>query len=195
MAKLQYSTISKRTVEALSVEKDTVFWDRELTGFGVRVYPTGGRVYVAQSRGPEGAKRVTVGRHGVISRRPGAAAGSSYHCSDQGRRGTCPRTHGAAERADGGRACCAVSGGACGGPVQARDGGAVPTGGRQIHLARVRQGAAYGGGARACHRLASQAERCARHGKPCDRHAVPDVQSGRGLGACFGRRQPVPVRA
>ena len=57
MAKLQYSTISKRTVEALSVEKDTVFWDRELTGFGVRVYPTGGRVYVAQSRGPEGAKR------------------------------------------------------------------------------------------------------------------------------------------
>ena len=67
MAKLQYSTISKRTVEALSVEKDTVFWDRELTGFGVRVYPTGGRVYVAQSRGPEGAKRVTVGRHGVIS--------------------------------------------------------------------------------------------------------------------------------
>ena len=67
MAKLQYSTISKRTVEALSVEKDTVFWDRELTGFGVRVYPTGGRVYVAQSRGPDGAKRVTVGRHGVIS--------------------------------------------------------------------------------------------------------------------------------
>ena len=35
MAKLQYSTISKRTVEALSVEKDTVFWDRELTGFGM----------------------------------------------------------------------------------------------------------------------------------------------------------------
>ena len=67
MAKLQYSTISKRTVEALSVEKDTVFWDRELTGFGVRVYPTGGRVYVAQSRGPDGATRVTVGRHGVIS--------------------------------------------------------------------------------------------------------------------------------
>ena len=67
MAKLQYSTISKRTVESLSVDKDTVFWDRELTGFGVRVYPTGGRVYVAQSRGPDGAKRVTVGRHGVIS--------------------------------------------------------------------------------------------------------------------------------
>ena len=67
MAKLQYRSISKRTVEALSVEKDTVFWDRELTGFGVRAYPSGSRYYVVQSRGPEGQKRVTVGRHGVIS--------------------------------------------------------------------------------------------------------------------------------
>ena len=67
MAKFQYQTISKRTVEALSVDKDTVFWDRELTGFGVRVYPSGGKVYVAQARGPEGPKRITVGRHGVIS--------------------------------------------------------------------------------------------------------------------------------
>ena len=67
MAKLQYKSISKRTVEALKVEKDTVFWDRELTGFGVRAYPSGSRYYVAQTRGPEGQKRVTVGRHGVIS--------------------------------------------------------------------------------------------------------------------------------
>ena len=67
MAKLQYQTISTRKVGGLRVEKDTVFWDRELTGFGVRVYPGGGRVYVAQARGPDGPKRVTVGRHGVIT--------------------------------------------------------------------------------------------------------------------------------
>ena len=67
MAKLEYRSISKRTVEALSAEKDTVFWDSELKGFGVRVYPTGSKVYVVQSRGPDGPKRVTVGRHGVIS--------------------------------------------------------------------------------------------------------------------------------
>ena len=33
MAVLQYKTLSNRTVAALSVERDTVFWDRELTGF------------------------------------------------------------------------------------------------------------------------------------------------------------------
>ena len=35
-----YRTLSKRTVDRLSVDdKDTVFWDRELPGYGVRVYP------------------------------------------------------------------------------------------------------------------------------------------------------------
>ena len=59
-------TITDRTVAALSAESDTVVWDRALTGFGVRVYPSGTRVYVVQARGPEGTKRITVGRHGVI---------------------------------------------------------------------------------------------------------------------------------
>ena len=59
-------TLSNRAVAKLAVEKDTVFWDRDLTGFGVRVYPTGSKVYVAQVRGPEGPRRVAVGRHGVI---------------------------------------------------------------------------------------------------------------------------------
>ena len=59
-------TLSSRAVGKLAVEKDTVFWDRELTGFGVRVYPTGAKVYIAQARGPKGPRRVTVGRHGVI---------------------------------------------------------------------------------------------------------------------------------
>ena len=36
MAILQYRALSSRTVAALAVERDTVFWDREFTGFGVR---------------------------------------------------------------------------------------------------------------------------------------------------------------
>ena len=59
-------TLSNRAVGKLTVEKDTEFWDRDLTGFGVRVYPAGSKVYVAQARGPKGPRRVTVGRHGVI---------------------------------------------------------------------------------------------------------------------------------
>ncbi len=66
MVKPIMKTLSSRAVGKLKVEKDTVFWDRELTGFGVRVYPTGAKVYIAQARGPEGPKRVAVGRHGVI---------------------------------------------------------------------------------------------------------------------------------
>ena len=58
-------TISGRTVDGLSVRgKDTVFWDRDLPGFGVRVYPSGRKVYVVQSRGPDGIRRVSLGRHG-----------------------------------------------------------------------------------------------------------------------------------
>ena len=64
---MQQRTISNRSVAAMTVERDTVFWDRIVPGFGVRVYPTGGKVYIAQARGPEGPKRVTVGRHGVLN--------------------------------------------------------------------------------------------------------------------------------
>ena len=63
---VQQKTLSNRTVAALKVARDTVFWDRDLTGFGVRVYPTGGKVYIAQARGSDGSKRVTVGRHDVL---------------------------------------------------------------------------------------------------------------------------------
>ena len=67
MAKLQYKSISRRTVDALRVEKDTIFWDRELLGFGVRVHPSGKKVYVVQRRSRGESKRVTVGNHGVLS--------------------------------------------------------------------------------------------------------------------------------
>ncbi len=67
MAKLATRSISRRTVEALKVDKDTVFWDSEQPGFGVRVYPTGAKYYVVQTRARGSAKRFTVGRYGVIT--------------------------------------------------------------------------------------------------------------------------------
>ena len=60
--------LTKRSVDGLRVEgKDAIFWDRDLPGFGVRVYPTGRKVYVVQSRGPTGPKRASIGRHGPVS--------------------------------------------------------------------------------------------------------------------------------
>lgn len=63
--KLKKTKITRRTVDALEVENDTVFWDSELSEFGVRVYPTGSRFYVVQTRANgKAGKRVTVGWHG-----------------------------------------------------------------------------------------------------------------------------------
>ena len=68
MAKPQYLTLSKRIIDRLSVDdKDAVFWDRDLPGFGVRVYPSGAKVYVVQTRAFGRSKRVTLGRHGEVS--------------------------------------------------------------------------------------------------------------------------------
>ena len=68
MAKLKFRTISKRTVDALTVEdRDAVFSDDRIPGFGVRVYPSGSKVYVVQTRHRRKSRRVTLGRHGVIT--------------------------------------------------------------------------------------------------------------------------------
>ncbi len=60
-------TISQRAVDKLRVRKTTVYWDRALQGFGVRVYPSGSKVYVLQFRAEGRSQRLTIGRHGVNS--------------------------------------------------------------------------------------------------------------------------------
>ena len=45
-------TLTNRAVASLKVERDMVYWDRDLPGFGVRVYPGGGKIYIAQAREP-----------------------------------------------------------------------------------------------------------------------------------------------
>lgn len=68
MPRLQRGRITKRTVDALPVgDKEAVFWDLELLGFGVRVYPSGARVYIVQSRFEGKSRRYTIGRHGPVS--------------------------------------------------------------------------------------------------------------------------------
>ena len=68
MPRPHHRTISKRAVHALPADgSDALYWDRDLPGFGVRVYPSGRKSYVVQCRGPNGSQRVTIGRHGKIT--------------------------------------------------------------------------------------------------------------------------------
>lgn len=68
MSRPEARKITNRTVASLRAErKPGLFWDRDLPGFGVRVYTTGKISYVVQSRGPGGSRRVTLGRHGEIT--------------------------------------------------------------------------------------------------------------------------------
>jgi len=61
--------LTKRAVDALSVESgDTVVWDRDLPGFGIRVYASGRKVWCVQTRGPAGGpKRFALGRYGDVT--------------------------------------------------------------------------------------------------------------------------------
>ena len=70
-------SLSDRVVDDLPVaDRDVIYWDADLPGFGVRVYATGAKAYLVQSRGQAGSKRVALGRHGVVpaeeARRRGA---------------------------------------------------------------------------------------------------------------------------
>ena len=66
-------TLTKRTVDALEPEdKPWIAWDDKLTGFGVRVHPSGAKSYVVNYRAGNGGrkapnKRVVVGRSGRVT--------------------------------------------------------------------------------------------------------------------------------
>ena len=67
------TTLTKRTVEALKPEeKSWIAWDDKLTGFGVRVQPSGTKSFIVNYRAGSGGrkapnKRVVIGRYGRIA--------------------------------------------------------------------------------------------------------------------------------
>ncbi len=91
MATLNTQRISRRTVEALPVgEREALYWDSELSGFGIRVYPSGSKVYLVQTRKDGRSRRLTVGRHGLISA-DRAHGGGADHRRHQDRQGAASR--------------------------------------------------------------------------------------------------------
>lgn len=61
--------ITKKVVDSLKADpaKDYWHWDEELPGFGVRVWPSGRKVYVAQYRAQGRTRRVSLGTHGAVT--------------------------------------------------------------------------------------------------------------------------------
>ena len=66
-------TITKRAVDALKpADKPWIAWDDKLTGFGVRVHPTGAKSFIVNYRTGDGGrkapnKQVVLGRYGKIA--------------------------------------------------------------------------------------------------------------------------------
>ena len=60
--------LTKRVVENLAPEpKERIVWDQELSGFGIRIYPTGRKVYIVQYRSFGRTRRKNLGQHGVLT--------------------------------------------------------------------------------------------------------------------------------
>src|SRR4051812_40042261 len=58
------SKLTKRYVDALTAGPSRyTAWDSELSGFGVRVAPTGDRTYVLKYRAARQQRWLTIGRH------------------------------------------------------------------------------------------------------------------------------------
>ena len=64
--------ITKKAVDALAArEREYMLWDRDIKGFGVRVHPSGRKVYLVKYRHRGRIVKKTIGPHGAI---PPAAA-------------------------------------------------------------------------------------------------------------------------
>ena len=66
-------TLTKRTVDALQpAERPRIAWDDKLTGFGVRIHPSGTKAFIVNYRAGDGGrkapnKRVVIGRYGPLT--------------------------------------------------------------------------------------------------------------------------------
>jgi hypothetical protein len=60
--------LTKRYVDSIPKPvQETILWDDDLAGFGMRVYPTGRKVFVVQYKLHGRTRRKTLGKHGVVT--------------------------------------------------------------------------------------------------------------------------------
>ena len=96
--------ITKRAVDTIvPAERERIVWDDDIKGFGVRVHPTGRKVYIVKYRHEGRSVKVTIGPHGPVT--PAAArakAAEIVTLAKTGRdlAGRTPRARGSATMAD-----------------------------------------------------------------------------------------------
>jgi hypothetical protein len=60
--------LTKRYIDSLAApDTESILWDDELSGFGLRHYPSGRKVYVVQYKLHGRTRRKTLGKHGVVT--------------------------------------------------------------------------------------------------------------------------------
>lgn len=60
--------LTKRAIEALEPgAKDFFVWDSELSGLGIRVFPSGRKQFVLQYRFGKTSRRMSLGRFGALT--------------------------------------------------------------------------------------------------------------------------------
>ena len=85
--------ITKRAVDALRPEsRERVVWDDDIKGFGVRVHPSGKKVYIVKYRHRGRAVKTTIGPHGPVT--PADARARAAEIITAARTGRDPRAHG-----------------------------------------------------------------------------------------------------
>ena len=91
--------LTRRAVEALKANgADTVYWDGELTGFGIRVRKSGRKNYVLQTRVRGKLRWYTIGQHGRIT--PDEARVAALEILAQAKMGIDPRDADAKQKAE-----------------------------------------------------------------------------------------------
>ncbi len=91
--------LTKRSVDAVKANgADAVYWDGELTGFGLRVRKSGRKSYVVQTRVDGKLRWFTVGAHGPMT--PDEARGQALEILAAARKGIDPRSDAARKEAE-----------------------------------------------------------------------------------------------
>ena len=189
--------ITKKAADALTArQREYMLWDDDIKGFGVRVHPSGRKVYLVKYRHHGRVVKRTIGPHGTISPAAARALAAEIVTAAKTGRDLMGRVSAAASgrRRDHARPRQAVPGGIRPGPLQAKHRAQLRDRGPAARAAPARQPTGRRRHPRRRGRPASPDAQDSLRRQPHHRDPVRDVHRGRALGTEAAGLQPVPVR-